>query len=254
MQNRYVGDIGDYVKYALLREITGRKCLGVAWYLHPDGGPAGDGRYTTYLDRSDDWRHLDDQLFTKLKELVNDRSRTVQAVQESKLLGANTIFSDQCLDVADIPSKERSSWRSKWFECVQAELRDCDLVFADPDNGLYPDKSFRPSQKVNAKRIPLKEAQDLSKGRAAVIYHHNTRRTGGHLAEIRDWMSKLSGCELAFRFKRWSPRTFFIVNPDSEIRHHLITFAQRWSEHGCLLNNAGRCCLLHQPGRGCLIH
>ena len=205
MQNRYVGDIGDYVKYALLREITGRKRLGVSWYLHPDGGPAGDGRYTTYLDRSDDWRDLDDQLFTKLKELVNDRSRTVQSVQESKILGANTVFSDQCLDVADIPSKERSSWRSKWFECVQAELRDCDLVFADPDNGLYSDKSFKPSQKVNEKRIPLKEAQDLSKGRAAVIYHHNTRRKGWHLAEIQDWMSKLPECEFAFRFKLGVP-------------------------------------------------
>ena len=254
MQNRYVGDIGDYVKYALLRKVTGSKRLGVAWYLHPDGGPAGDGQYTTYLKRPDDWKHLDDQLFLRLEELVNDRSRTVQAVQKSKILGTNTVFSDQPLDVTCIPVKQRLDWRKKWFAQVKTDLASCDLVFADPDNGLYSDKSFRPSQKVNAKRIPLQEAQELSEDRAAVIYHHNTRRTGGHLAEIRDWMSKLRGCTFAFRFKRWSPRTFFIVNPDSEIRHHLITFAQRWSEHGCLLNSAGGCCLLHQPGRGCLIH
>ena len=46
MQNQYVGDIGDFGKYGLLREIFGRPevpesgCglrLGVAWYLSPDG-------------------------------------------------------------------------------------------------------------------------------------------------------------------------------------------------------------------------
>ena len=36
MQDRYVGDIGDFVKYALLRVITGESKLGVAWYLHPN--------------------------------------------------------------------------------------------------------------------------------------------------------------------------------------------------------------------------
>ena len=253
MQDRYVGDIGDYVKYALLRKITGSKRLGVAWYLHPDDGSAGDGQYTTYLKRPSDWAHLDDQLFVTLKKLVNSDSQKIRAVQESEVLGANTEFSDQLLDVAKTPIKERRDRRSKWFECVLDKLSDCTLVFADPDNGLYPDDLFKPTQKINAKRIPLLEAQELSAGRAAVIYHHNTRRKGGHPAEIRDWMSKLSDCEFAFRFKRWSPRTFFIVNPDEEIQHHLIEFAQRWSEHGCLLNRDGCCCLLHQPGQKCLI-
>ena len=254
MQGRYVGDIGDYVKYALLRAITGHKCLGVAWYLHPDGGPSGDGGYTTYLKRPDNWKHLDEPLFVRLEELVNGGSRTVRAVQESEILGAKTVFSDQSLDVAKVAIKDRYNWRGKWFECVQSELRDCDLVFADPDNGLFPDEQFKPSQKVNAKRIPLCEAKKLSKDRAAVIYHHNTRRKGGHLVEIRGWMEKLPGCTFAFRFRRWSPRTFFIFNPDDEIRNRLIEFARRWSEHGCLLNTDGRCCLLHQRGRGCLIH
>ena len=44
MQDRYVGDVGDFVKYGLLRAIRGTKRLGVAWYLHPDAGPAGDGK------------------------------------------------------------------------------------------------------------------------------------------------------------------------------------------------------------------
>ena len=49
MQDRYVGDIGDFVKYGLLRAIRGEKSLGVVWYLRPNDGPVGDGRHTAYL-------------------------------------------------------------------------------------------------------------------------------------------------------------------------------------------------------------
>jgi hypothetical protein len=36
MQNRYVGDIGDYVKLAILRALSSCRSLGVAWWLFSD--------------------------------------------------------------------------------------------------------------------------------------------------------------------------------------------------------------------------
>ena len=57
MQNQYVGDIGDFGKYGLLRHLTGMRSdaasgdalsLGVVWYLFPDGGN-NDGKFTDYL-------------------------------------------------------------------------------------------------------------------------------------------------------------------------------------------------------------
>ena len=49
MQNRYVGDIGDFGKYGLLRAHFGRKYqiplrLGVVWYLFPDEPPKDPAR------------------------------------------------------------------------------------------------------------------------------------------------------------------------------------------------------------------
>ena len=38
MQDRYAGDVGDYVKFALLRHFATDHRLGVAWYLYPDEG------------------------------------------------------------------------------------------------------------------------------------------------------------------------------------------------------------------------
>ena len=52
MQDQYVGDVGDFVKYGLLRAISEGKHLGVAWYLRADRG-------TSYLQQPEKWRCRD---------------------------------------------------------------------------------------------------------------------------------------------------------------------------------------------------
>ena len=44
MQDRYVGDVGDFGKYGLLRALCGGDLtLGVVWYLYPDEEANNDG-------------------------------------------------------------------------------------------------------------------------------------------------------------------------------------------------------------------
>ena len=96
MQDRYVGDVGDFVKYGLLRAIRGAKRLGVAWYLHPDAGPSGDGRYITYLEHPCEWRKLDPELFDALKEVTEPGAnrRSVANIQRSGILGEAAFAAD----------------------------------------------------------------------------------------------------------------------------------------------------------------
>ena len=236
MQDRYVGDVGDFAKYGLLRAIGGTRSLGVAWYLHPDAGRPGDGRYTEYLKRREEWRHLDCELFDILKKIVALNERSVAAVQERRILG-NAKFADQRLCIDRVPLRCREGWRRKWFDGVKETLSNCDLVFADPDNGLFSDERFRPTQKRSAKSIPLYEAKALAeKDRPVVIYHHNTMRKGGHCKEIRYWMGQLPGCIFAWYWRRWSNRTFFIVNPDGEMTRKLHDFKKLWGECGDLMS------------------
>ena len=62
MQDRYVGDIGDFGKYGLLRAISGMHDpvrnqhlqLGIAWYLFPDESHTADGKFTGYLEDEGD--------------------------------------------------------------------------------------------------------------------------------------------------------------------------------------------------------
>lgn len=227
MQDRYAGDIGDYAKYALLRAVFEGCELGVAWYLHPDESKSADGRYTDYLNQPAKWRHLDEDLFDRLEKIVAS-SRSVAAIQASSIL-PQAVFADARLNITDIPVRRRESWRRTWFDGVRQRLEKCDVVFADPDNGLVRDDNFRPTRKGSVKGIPEEEVGSLSAGRPMVVYHHNTRRKGGHKKEIAYWQNRLPGQVHAYYWRRWSNRTFFFVNSYREIVDRLEAFAERWN-------------------------
>ena len=233
MQDRYAGDIGDFVKYGLLRAISGNKRLGVAWYLHPNAGPPGDGGHTDYLKDPDKWQHLDPTLFDALKKVICD-GRSVKNIQRSGILGDAAFAADR-LCVAGVRVSDRERWRRQWFDGITRQLADCNLVFADPDNGLVLDDRFRPTHEVNTKRIPLAEAKELAEGRTAVIYHHNSLRPGGQREEIRYWKNQFPDGTMAYYWRRVSNRTFFVINPDDEIERRLRDFVNRWGDRGELV-------------------
>jgi hypothetical protein len=226
MQDRYAGDVGDYVKLALLRHLSGAgRKLGIAWYLHPDTTGGGHIRYLSDPAR---WRHLDDKLFDALARIAGGQ-RSTAALQAASVLDA--IYSGERLDCTAVTYIDRDRWRHDWFKHVLRNLAECDLVFADPDNGLVDDRPERRRRAVFCKQIPLNEATELAKDRTAVIYHHNTRRRGGHDEEIRWWIGQLGANSIAVRANAYTCRTFFIMNPDGEIRERAESFCQRWKKH-----------------------
>ena len=112
MQNRYVGDIGDFGKYGLLRALAGDPLrLGVVWYLFPDEPPKepgkGDGKFIDYLchpkRRDSKLRDCDPELYCALREIVLvKKDRKVVRVQESGILN-NTLYYDRCLSYEQKP-------------------------------------------------------------------------------------------------------------------------------------------------------
>ena len=248
MQNRYVGDIGDYFKYAILRHIGKRRKLGVAWYLFPDENGNNDGRYIEYLHQKEKYRWFDKELFDNMKNIVFYGDRNIKSIEDGGILG-DCIFHNKEINFickglgmecenpeTPIPPhrwKCRDDWRKKWFSSVLETLKDCDIVFADPDNGIARQDKFKGSRKRFGKSISEEEVDRISSGRCSIIYHHNTRFKGGHIKEVEYWMDRIKGRNMALRFKRLSPRTFFIINPDKEIEKLVFEFANRWN-----LNNA----------------
>lgn len=91
MQDNYVGDIGDYGKYGLLRNVTAAGLqLAVNWYrvvLPPsneqDDGECiscskkpkqKDGKYTSYLEHPEKYRHYDPNCSTAWPVLCTGKS------------------------------------------------------------------------------------------------------------------------------------------------------------------------------------
>lgn len=234
MQDRYTGDVGDYIKFALLRTLSPGMSLGVAWYLFPDEGHNADGKHVSYLDRANNWRHLDPELFDGLANLVASE-RSVEALEKGGVLDAR--FSHDALDFDSLHWRERSYARERWFDRVLQDLHGCDLVFADPDNGLVDDQARRRSRKDFGKRMPLGEAASLAHNRTAVIYHHNSRFPGGHDLEVDHWLEHLGSGAIAVRANAFSCRTFFILNPTPEIVLRARVFCKRWKDHKVSLHS-----------------
>jgi hypothetical protein len=231
MQNRYVGDIGDYVKLAILRALCPGRRLGVAWWLFPDSGPPGDGRHIAYLDAPARWRHLDPTLFDALADVVRSDCRQVAALETANLLPGSVYFSEMLRSGAT--ARETRTQREKWFARCQAELQACDLVFLDPDNGLETSR-FSPGARSAGKSVSLAELSALRQsGRTLVAYHHHTRRAGGHIAELEYWAARLRACGFdrvdAIRASPYSPRAFFLLDADDTIRGRAAAFAQQWA-------------------------
>ena len=121
MQDRYVGDIGDFAKYALLRRLAGLPGqrpmrVAVVWCLFPDEIHNSDGRHISYLGRAE-FAGLDDELRVILREIVHSGSRCISAVAAGGVLPCGTVFYDAPAaspKMARLTRTERARHRLPW--------------------------------------------------------------------------------------------------------------------------------------------
>ncbi len=230
MQNRYVGDIGDYLKLGILRALSPGYRLGVAWWLYPDEAHNQDGRHIGYLQRPDLWRHFDPNLFDALAKIVSSGQRDVRALETTNLL-PGAIFASDVIPIGGTIAG-RPYMRPRWFETVRHTLEEADLVFVDPDNGLEP-AGYRHGSSKAGKSILLSELRELATpGRCLIVYHHQTRRKGGHHGEIEHWADRLRERGFAtvdaLRTRPYSARVFFLLDAPADVRQRAEQIASNW--------------------------
>ena len=140
MQDRYIGDVGDFGKYGLLRALAGdgELRLGVVWYLVQNEERNEDGRYTEYLGPRHEsrFRPCDPELYDALRVLIDARRRSVAAVRDTGVLPADTIFYEHRLSYEGVPIASRLAERDRWCSGALEATLGRELVFVDPDNGV----------------------------------------------------------------------------------------------------------------------
>jgi hypothetical protein len=222
MQNRYVGDVGDFAKYALLRSISQGSPdalrLAVIWYLYPNEIHNSDGRHVGYL-RSESYRALDPELHTAMIRLVGCAKRSVAEVRKAALLPPGTIFFEEPT-VSDlgsvVSSRGREAFRMEWFSRAQTATMGADIVFLDPDNGIEI-RSVPKGAARAGKYVFWNEIEALwTRGQSLVIYHHLNRTMSIRLqtkALRRRFNERLARPALLLSpvFRRGSCRHFWVV-------------------------------------------
>ena len=215
MKNQYVGDIGDYGKYGLLRFLAGQGIkIGVNWYLTDDDESA-DGKFTNYLDKPED-QDCDPDLFDALKKIVaHGKNKSVKMVQDAGLIPGAEYFGEK-LKGSKLEVSAREWDRRLWFNNSELMLGDSELVFADPDNGISFTKTAR--NKGSEKFVlPEEICRYYNDGRNVVYYCHKGRRKPEEWekakTQIRQYLRDAQ--ILAVTFCRGTQRSYiFVVHPD----------------------------------------
>ncbi len=206
MQDNYVGDIGDYGKYGLLRTVCLQGLsLSVNWYkVRPKkSGKQEDGKYVSYLSKPAVYRSYDSELFDALYNVVcRDCDRSIQRIEKENLFEA-TYFSDEI--VAD---------RSAWHQKALNRTIGTDIVFLDPDNGLETKKMFL-SGKTTEKHVKWSELKDYyQRGQNVILYQHRPQMTkkvnciDDVMRFNREYLN--ADCVMLLEFPKYTNRFYFM--------------------------------------------
>lgn len=215
MHDNYVGDIGDFMKFGLLRLVARHLRDGrgaVVWFATREaGGSAGDGRHLDYL-RDPEFRRVDSELIDRLGAVVAG-GRRLARLEQAGLLPSSTRWFREALDA---PAATRREHRREWLRRAGATLEGADWVFADPDNGVASEKVKEVDARAR-KYAFLDELQALAPAERTLVVYQHAHRYGTHATqanELRDRLSKAfpHHCTpVVVEARRVSPRFFGVV-------------------------------------------
>jgi hypothetical protein len=235
MKAQYVGDIGDFSKVLLLKYLAGRGFkIGINWVL-TENDDGTDGKHRDYP-----WygiRHQANNPLFPRKLKPDDRRDCLacctseQVLQGIALLAATPkvqrriesleklLINALCTEPAFFGEHFRDGDdRTTKCESALIYLRNSNLVFFDPDNGIIPTKA---ELRKSPKHIYLDELLEFwGKQKSLLVYHHWSRVEGGNLLHMQQIEAKLKdsldGCKVfQYSFRRGSGRTYLLaVHPD----------------------------------------
>ena len=226
--------MGDFAKYGLMRSFNSAGFrTALAWYLFPDEGHNSDGKHIAYLGR-DEFRRCDPDLHDQMKSMVDNDNRNISSVEQSKILGADTLFHSDPLDFSDLPNLQskageqlRKERRQQWLSDCETETKGAKVVFFDPDNGIEGSKP-RPLASKGPKFLYWSDLESfINRKQSLVIYNHASRngtvydQITSRLSEIKNHVPYGSNA-FAMLWRRFSVRYFFVI-PTNEMKSHVLS-------------------------------
>jgi hypothetical protein len=231
MRHEYVGDVGDFGKYALLNALAGEDLqLGVVWYLNASTESNNDGLFTDYTHL----RSCNPVLHDQLLKIVQSQKRSLERVEAAALLPGKTTFYREPMPYSERPCfseaarARETSRRRAWHEDAIGKLSNSELVFLDPDSGLAGTRVKAYARKSPKSTFREEVKNWIDAGKSVVLYQHQQRlkleeQVRGQLSELRSL-----GCSgWAVTFHRMAVRIYFVLPTDEHrlrLRRRTETF------------------------------
>ena len=236
MKDQYVGDINDYRKYGLLRELAAGWRPTICWMLTPGDG-RGDGGRIDYLRDPERWRACDPRLFDALRGLVIAREdRRVRAIEAAAILPGARFHS--------LLLSDDSMQRARYFARLWARAHESELVFFDPDNGLEV-RSCPYGGRGSARYLYWREvAAAWARGLSVLIYQHFPRVSRGEYLERRAGeLLQCTGARRLYSFSTSHVVFFFLPQPRcaGRLARRLARIRQSWGEQIAIAEHGDGC-------------
>ncbi len=170
MQNTYAGDMGDFGKIALLREIQKQGLsIGVNWYLVEPVASVNKSAVHNHRDGkylSTQFRECDETLSDVLTTIATSEERSVAAIEKAHLIPGARYFSEPVTVAC----------RTDWHRSAMEALSGVNVVFLDPDNGMLAE-SVKEHYAKSVKYAFYREVGDyIRRGQSVLIYNHRSRK------------------------------------------------------------------------------
>lgn len=195
MKDQYFGDVNDYRKYGLLRQLGGHGRLRtvVCWALTESDG-SSDGAKTGYLERPDQWQRFDPELFAFLRrQVVRRAERCVAVIERASILPNCSFFGEM------LPENPRS--RDSFLQRCLGVANGADLLFFDPDNGLGVKSVPRGSRNSSKYVYPDEIRAAFASGHSVLLYQHFPRTPREeYVRSAVDRMAPVLGVDLVVSF------------------------------------------------------
>ena len=231
MQERYLGDIHDYYKFLFLKNLSifFQLRIGCNWYLvRPDDIGHGeikknDGEKRSYLHKNID---LDIEILEEFLPLKNFDNRIMENFIKNTHLKKFIKFYHKHLDHTN---------RNQWFEQSIQNLKNCNYVFLDPDNGLISNGS-KISSKKKIKYILTSELKKMYQKKLNIIFCQFQSFNKKHkemLKSKRDMIMDEIGLKINSNVlrNRVSPNTYYISllqkGYEEKFNNFLIGFSKK---------------------------
>jgi hypothetical protein len=217
MQDRYVGDEGDFAKYALLKALVSgdkRLRLGVLWYAFPDETHNADGRHIGYLTNTT-IAQRDPAIHAQLGKIVAENCRSLSAVEAAGILPEQTLFYQAPVAAIGKPV-DRRAHRTRWFLLAAQHVESADIVFFDPDNGIETPALKRSDFKAG-KYVFWSELRSIwDAGKSLIVYNHLNRSASAAVQESRlraQFAEHIpeAAALISLLFRRGSCRHFWVI-------------------------------------------